>query len=835
MTPPPDHELLQQLDWVRSLAARLVFDRSQRDDLEQEIWHAALRSPARQGPPLRAWLTGIGKHLAALLHRRDARRRRREQAAVRTGAAKSAAEVAEHAELQQRLLTAVNALPEPMRDVVLLRFVEGLPPRAIAEQLRVPVATVRTRQQRAMERLRERLDADFGDRRAWALPFAALARPREVAAAAGAFTTFTQLGLAVMHTNKLLAAAAALLALAAIPTAIAWSASTSAAPDTRHGEVAAALPAAVPSPAPGPAAVANAREPAAAPVRAFRGRVVDANRKPLAGATVRKAPVQIFASRVEAGALQAGDVAAQTAGDGTFTLNEAGSRNGELPIAAELDGFITREETTPCAIGTDTTIVMLRTHEVPLVVECVERTSRAPAPYFRVTGSTVLQTRSNGRVEQPVYELRVPDRARATNGTWRGTARFVEGLPFVVQVCLAGHGAGPFGQGTDPRLRAALQPVPGAPLHAVVEFDSPHADATVPRTQRGRIVADATNQPIAGVDVFHVARSGNETRFGGHVQSRADGTFALALPDGALSTLHAEHDDWQTETLAPKPDAELVVRLRPRASLKVKVVDRLGAPVPGAHVLVRAVQNERFHHRARTDTAGTIALTGLLADRYTVYLVPNDSAPDEKATTSASYSIAPGQHVEATLELEPAAAVPVTGRITGAPAGLTAAYLPYESTGRFAQARLSGASYDAGALRPGDYAVLLLAANDDDDHLPKALLPKVTVRGPGPQGIDLALPAGFVRGRVATSREQKKLRVLAVPELPPGGIAADLLARDKTTVFLGAPLASDGGFELKHIADGRWLLQLRDGATVVAQRAITVLGSLDVGDWTIDR
>jgi hypothetical protein len=46
--PPSDHELLQQLDWVRSLAARLVFDRSQRDDLEQEIWHAAARPSGKR-------------------------------------------------------------------------------------------------------------------------------------------------------------------------------------------------------------------------------------------------------------------------------------------------------------------------------------------------------------------------------------------------------------------------------------------------------------------------------------------------------------------------------------------------------------------------------------------------------------------------------------------------------------------------------------------------------------------------------------------------------------------------------------------------------------------
>jgi hypothetical protein len=40
---------------------------------------------------------------------------------------------------------------------------------------------------------------------------------------------------------------------------------------------------------------------------------------------------------------------------------------------------------------------------------------------------------------------------------------------------------------------------------------------------------------------------------------------------------------------------------------------------------------------------------------------------------------------------------------------------------------------------------------------------------------------------------------------------------------------------VKHVADGDWLLQVRDGVAVVAQRAITVRGSLGVGDWNVGR
>lgn len=106
---------------MRTLAARLVFDADERADLEQEVWHAALRRPAADGVPLRAWLTGIARHLAALLHRGGVRRRRRERAVARSDDAPSTADVVARSELQQRLLAAVNGLPSGMRDVVLLR------------------------------------------------------------------------------------------------------------------------------------------------------------------------------------------------------------------------------------------------------------------------------------------------------------------------------------------------------------------------------------------------------------------------------------------------------------------------------------------------------------------------------------------------------------------------------------------------------------------------------------------------------------------------------------------------------------------------------------------
>src|SRR4029077_6361026 len=80
-----------------------------------------------------------------------------------------------------RVVGAVLALDEPYRAVVLLRFFEHLPPRAVARRLQVPVETARTRLKRALAQLRARLDRHSrGDRAAWCallLPYAGKAAP----------------------------------------------------------------------------------------------------------------------------------------------------------------------------------------------------------------------------------------------------------------------------------------------------------------------------------------------------------------------------------------------------------------------------------------------------------------------------------------------------------------------------------------------------------------------------------------------------------------------------------------------------------------------------------
>ena len=59
-----EEELLAQSDWVRALARSLVRDEGAAEDLFQDTWVAALRSPPSERGALRGWLARVTRHLA---------------------------------------------------------------------------------------------------------------------------------------------------------------------------------------------------------------------------------------------------------------------------------------------------------------------------------------------------------------------------------------------------------------------------------------------------------------------------------------------------------------------------------------------------------------------------------------------------------------------------------------------------------------------------------------------------------------------------------------------------------------------------------------------------
>ena len=141
----------------------------------------------------------VVQNLARRRLRDDRRRTRRHEAVMPPDAPAASDDLLAQAETHRLVAETVQQLQANHRRVLVLRFWHDLPPRAIARQLGLPVATVKSQLQRGLQELRERLDARTGERRAWLGALVPLAFPRLGAATAGGTTLplFTTLSLAI--------------------------------------------------------------------------------------------------------------------------------------------------------------------------------------------------------------------------------------------------------------------------------------------------------------------------------------------------------------------------------------------------------------------------------------------------------------------------------------------------------------------------------------------------------------------------------------------------------------------------------------------------------------
>ncbi|HZN38069.1 MAG TPA: sigma-70 family RNA polymerase sigma factor [Planctomycetota bacterium] len=169
---PGLQRLMDEAPYVRLLARQLVAEEA--DDVVQQTWLQAIQHGGDRVVSPRAWLAQIVRNVATSLHRGRARQRREQQTDGADGdedLVPSSAELMQLEEQRRLLVAAVDRLPKHLRTVVLLRYFEGLTPRAIARRLDAPTTTVWNQLRRALQLLRERLDAEHGgDRRAWMLP-----------------------------------------------------------------------------------------------------------------------------------------------------------------------------------------------------------------------------------------------------------------------------------------------------------------------------------------------------------------------------------------------------------------------------------------------------------------------------------------------------------------------------------------------------------------------------------------------------------------------------------------------------------------------------------------
>ena len=162
-----DEEIRAQTRSMRSLARALLGCDHGADDAVQEAWVTALDRPPGSRWRLGKWLAGVTRNHARQQRRAEERRARREQLAARPYA-EAGSETVERLDLLRHVLDHVSSLDEPYRSTLVQRYLEGRSSRAIARELDVPEATVRTRLRRGLEQIRARLDRKHGgQRQAW--------------------------------------------------------------------------------------------------------------------------------------------------------------------------------------------------------------------------------------------------------------------------------------------------------------------------------------------------------------------------------------------------------------------------------------------------------------------------------------------------------------------------------------------------------------------------------------------------------------------------------------------------------------------------------------------
>jgi RNA polymerase sigma factor (sigma-70 family) len=164
--------LLDQAAWIQGLAQRMVRDPNLADDLAQDAIEAGLKGTTDQIRNPRAWLAGAVRNLHLEELRKRKVRRERPQSDELSGAEASAGELAERLEIQRKVSQAVLDLPERYSSLVILRFYEKRPVRAIAAELGLGRREVENRLTQALQLLRGSLQKRLGAN--WAalfLPF----------------------------------------------------------------------------------------------------------------------------------------------------------------------------------------------------------------------------------------------------------------------------------------------------------------------------------------------------------------------------------------------------------------------------------------------------------------------------------------------------------------------------------------------------------------------------------------------------------------------------------------------------------------------------------------
>ena len=147
---------------LRAHLGRMLERPDDAEDVLQEVWVTAHRSPPAGGPDanVRAWLYRVATHAAL---DRLARERRRDRLLDARGhelpepASGSPPDAGLAEADREAIRRRVSALPRKQRDAVWLRWIEGEPYEVVAEKLESSVAAARANVYQGLKRLRSDL------------------------------------------------------------------------------------------------------------------------------------------------------------------------------------------------------------------------------------------------------------------------------------------------------------------------------------------------------------------------------------------------------------------------------------------------------------------------------------------------------------------------------------------------------------------------------------------------------------------------------------------------------------------------------------------------------
>ncbi|MFK4088207.1 RNA polymerase sigma factor [Kribbella sp. NPDC020789] len=152
---------------VFTLALRALGNRADAEDVTQQVFVSAWRGRANFDPDhgqLGAWLTGIARHRIADRLTARSRELHNSEAAARLAEQNPPAQVIDDVTVDRVLIAdELDRLDDPRRTILKLAFYEDRTHPQIAEQLDLPLGTVKSHIRRGLLHLRDRLKEVTGD------------------------------------------------------------------------------------------------------------------------------------------------------------------------------------------------------------------------------------------------------------------------------------------------------------------------------------------------------------------------------------------------------------------------------------------------------------------------------------------------------------------------------------------------------------------------------------------------------------------------------------------------------------------------------------------------